>query len=62
MIAIEKHDFTGRQCGCCYSRMNVLDIHFKGNGYSSVVALCDKCRKELMDELKRHGTEEKNEP
>lgn len=55
MISIEKPDFVGRQCGCCYSILNVLDIHFKATGGSSVVALCEKCRRELMDELTRHG-------
>ena len=55
MFSIEKPDFEKRQCGCCYSTLNVLDIHFKATGFSNVVALCEKCRMELMDELTRHG-------
>ena len=59
MIRIEKTEFRG-QCNCCFGRDDVKEILFRrensaGMGNGTVVCLCEKCRKELAEELKRHG-------
>lgn len=53
MIIFKKPESECRCCACCYSRESILEIIFQAEGYGYAVALCDKCRKELAEKLKR---------
>lgn len=52
MIGIEKCG-KYRRCGCCFSNEDVKEIAFRADSHGVVVALCAKCRKELLRELEK---------
>lgn len=58
MIIFQKPDGESRSCNCCYSKEKVLDVLFQADGHGTVVALCDKCRKELAEKLTKLTEEE----
>lgn len=48
-----------RECNCCYSTNNVVEIVFEYDGANqgSTVALCKNCRKELCDMIEKEDGE-----
>jgi len=42
-----------RMCNCCYSNDNVIEIFFRSDHQGVGVAICKKCREELIAELNR---------
>ena len=62
MIFIVKtmEGFT-RKCQCCCSDDNVKEIAFRSNNQGIVVALCEKCRNELIDVIVDDMNKDKEE-
>lgn len=52
MIEIRDVDFwSNRQCNSCTSSENVREVVFKKEVSGTVVALCEGCRKNLLEQL-----------